>query len=301
MTEPTPPSLKQLSIDRGSRSTARKRRWGIWVAAALAVLAAGVFALRPGKVEVQVTSVVTAYPSQQYAQLTASGYVVAQRRAAVASKATGRLVVAATCARAARSSRARCSRGSMPATCRPPWRRPRPASARPRPRWRQAHGRAGINADAELTRTQALQAQGFVSPQAVDTVRHALSTRATALGAGVTAEAQAVAVARAQLKVQQVNLDFTEIRAPFDGVVLVKNANVGDIITPFSSAAGTPGRGGDDGRHEHARGRGRRSESNLAKARIGQPVEITLDALPDRAFAAAWSASCRRWTGPRRR
>lgn len=61
--------------------------------AALAVVAVGAFVLRPGKTEVQVTSVVTTYPSQQYAQLTASGYVVAQRRAAVASKATGRLEV----------------------------------------------------------------------------------------------------------------------------------------------------------------------------------------------------------------
>ena len=39
-----------------------------------------------------VTSVLTSYPSQQYAELTASGYVVAQRRAAVASKASGRLL-----------------------------------------------------------------------------------------------------------------------------------------------------------------------------------------------------------------
>jgi multidrug resistance efflux pump len=33
-----------------------------------------------------------------------------------------------------------------------------------------------------------------------------------------------------------VAVDQTVIRAPFDGVVLAKHANVGDNITPFSSA-----------------------------------------------------------------
>jgi len=93
MTEPTPPSLKQLSIQRTAPGGPKRRRWGLWIGAALAVVAVGAFLLRPGKTEVQVSSVVTTYPSQQYAQLTASGYVVAQRRAAVASKATGRLEV----------------------------------------------------------------------------------------------------------------------------------------------------------------------------------------------------------------
>ena len=91
-------------------------------------------------------------------------------------------------------------------------------------------------------------------------------------------------MARAQVKVQQVNLEYTEIRAPFDGVVLVKNANVGDIITPFSSAAGAQGAVvtmADMGTLEVEADV---SESNLAKAKIGQPVEITLDALPDARF-----------------
>ena len=46
---------------------------------------------------------------------------------------------------------------------------------------------------------------------------------------------------QAQVKVQRVNHDNTEIRAHFDGAVQVKNANVGHMITPFSAAAGSLG------------------------------------------------------------
>ena len=73
----------------------------------------------------------------------------------------------------------------------------------------------------------------------------------------------------------------TEIRAPFDGVVLVKNANVGDMITPFSSAAGTSGAVvtmADMGTLEVEADV---SESNVGLVRIDQPVEVLLDALPD--------------------
>jgi HlyD family secretion protein len=84
-------------------------------------------------------------------------------------------------------------------------------------------------------------------------------------------------------------------------VVLVKNANVGDMITPFSSAAGTSGAVvtmADMGTLEVEADV---SEANVGQVRIDQPVEITLDACPTRAFAAAWRASCPRSTAPRPR
>jgi RND family efflux transporter MFP subunit len=76
----------------------------------------------------------------------------------------------------------------------------------------------------------------------------------------------------------------TEIRAPFDGVVLVKNANVGDMITPFSSAAGAQGAVvtmADMGTLEVEADV---SESNVGQVAIEMPVEIALDALPEARF-----------------
>ena len=93
MTEDARPKLAALKKSSPSALAPRRRRrrW-LWVVALLTVVAAIAAALLTRKPEVKTSSVMTAYPSSQYAVLTASGYVVAQRRAAVSSKATGRLL-----------------------------------------------------------------------------------------------------------------------------------------------------------------------------------------------------------------
>jgi RND family efflux transporter MFP subunit len=249
-------------------------------------------ALWPRKTEVQVTSVVTAWPSQQYAQLTASGYVVAQRRAAVASKASGRLVelrVREGSVVKKDEIIARLDASDVEASILAAQAGVRMAEAGLRQAeagLRQAQVEQG-NADAELARAKSLQAQDFVSPQAVESAqRRADAARASAAAAqAAIAQAQAsVGQAQAQLQVQRVNEDSALIRAPFDGVVLVKNANVGDMITPFSSAAGSQGAVVTMADMSTLEVEADVSESNLGKARAGQPVEITLDALPDTRF-----------------
>ena len=286
------PTLSSLRIDRSAQAPARRRRWGRWLALALVVAAVAAAVLWPRRTEVQLTSVVTAYPSQQYAQLTASGYVVAQRRAAVASKATGRLIelrvregsVVKKDEIIARldASDVEASIGAAQAGVRMAEAGLRQAEAGSR----QAQVEQG-NADAELARSKSLQAQAFVSPQAVDAAqRRADAARASAASAQASiAQAQAsIAQAQAQLKLQRVNEDYALIRAPFDGVVLVKNANVGDIITPFSSAAGSQGAVVTMADMSTLEVEADVSEGNLGKARTGQPVEITLDALPEMRF-----------------
>jgi HlyD family secretion protein len=240
------------------------------------VLLAGGLAwwLAPKPVPVQTTAVVTATASQQHVVLTASGYVVAQRRAAVASKATGRLV--ALNVREGSVVRegeliARIDDSDVQAAI---------VAAEATVRQAEAGVRQAevelANARAELGRSQGLQAQGFVSPQAVDVVQ----TRAQGAQAAVAAARASLAAAQAQVKVQQVARSFTDIRAPFDGVVLVKNANVGDIITPLSSAAGTQGAVVTMADMTTLEVEADVSEGSLSKAQIGQPVEIALDALP---------------------
>ncbi|MFZ6690348.1 efflux RND transporter periplasmic adaptor subunit [Undibacterium sp. SXout20W] len=277
-TTATSTSLKQLKIDRGPGSPGKKKKIGRWLILAGVIIVGIGFILKPGKNEVQVTSVITTYASQQYAQLTASGYVVAQTRAAVASKATGRLVQLNV------REGSQVKKGDLLAQLDAS--DIMAAKTQAQASIRQAE--AGVaqanvelmNAEIELKRSLGLQGQGFISAQAIDTAKN----RVAMAKAAYQSAQMGVGVAQAVLKVQQVNQDYTEIRAPFDGVVLVKNANVGDIITPFSNAAGSQGAVVTMADMSTLEVEADVSESNLAKAQIGQPVEITLDALPDTRF-----------------
>jgi RND family efflux transporter MFP subunit len=76
-------------------------------------------------------------------------------------------------------------------------------------------------------------------------------------------------------------VEQTLIRAPFDGIVLTKNANVGDIITPFSSAADSKGAVVNMADMETLEVEADVAESSIAKIRLGMPTEIQLDAYPD--------------------
>ena len=93
--------------------------------------------------------------------------------------------------------------------------------------------------DAEIAvkRSQDLLKQGFVSQSANDI---ALS-RLDKAKASISSLEAAIAAAQAALRGANVAVDQTLIRAPFDGVVLTKSANIGDVITPFSSALDSKG------------------------------------------------------------
>ena len=294
--EPQTPAkpLPRLAALKKSPALAkpRRRRWWLWALIALLVAGGAGFIASQRKTEVLASGVMSAYPSAQYAQLTASGYVVAQRRAAVSSKGTGRLVelrVREGSPVKAGDLIGRLDASDVDAAIEASQAGQRQAQAgvlQADAALRQAQVELG-NAEAELQRTLGLQAQNFVSAQAVDAAkRRADAARASiALAqAGIASAKGAVGSAAAGVKVQQVNRTNTEIRAPFDGVVLVKNANVGDMITPFSSAAGSQGAVvtmADMGTLEVEADV---SESNVGKVGIDMPVEIALDALPEARF-----------------
>jgi len=93
-----------------------------------------------------------------------------------------------------------------------------------------------------------------------------------------------LAAAEASARNAQVSVDYTLIRAPFDGVILSKSANVGDMVTPFSNAADSKGAVVTMADMSTLEVEADVSESSLSKVKVDQPAEIVLDALPDARF-----------------
>jgi RND family efflux transporter MFP subunit len=79
----------------------------------------------------------------------------------------------------------------------------------------------------------------------------------------------------------QVLLEYTVIRAPFDGVVLTKDADVGEVVAPFGSSINAKAAVVTMADLSSLMVQVDVSESSLPKVREGQPCEIQLDALPD--------------------
>ena len=250
----------------------------VLVTAALVIAAGVYYRLAAAPPEVETVTVTMAYPSQSFTVLNATGYVVAQRKAAVASKATGRLVWLGV-QEGSRVSKddviARLEDLDVKAT------REQAAANVQVARANLTQGQAELkDAENALKRSQGLLAEGFVS-QASHDVAVARFDKATAQIASFQA---AIAAAVANLRGAQVAVEQTLIRAPFDGVVLTKTANVGDIVTPFSSALDSKGAVVTMADMTTLEVEADVSESSLSKVRIGQPVEIQLDALPDKRF-----------------
>jgi RND family efflux transporter MFP subunit len=141
-----------------------------------------------------------------------------------------------------------------------------------------AQGQADLeDAQAALKRTQELAAKNFITPAAVDTAEARYNKARAAIA---TLRAQ-IAVAQANLRAAGVSFDQTLIRAPFTGIVLTKSANVGDIVTPFSSAAGTTGAVVTMADMSTLEVEADVSETAIAGIKLGQPAEIQLDAFPE--------------------
>jgi len=275
------PDISKLAIDRSAAPAARPRRrlWA-WVAGAAVLAAVGIagFTALGGARTVETAAVTTAYPSQAVTLLNATGYVVAQRKAAVASKATGRLewlgvmegsrvrkdeVIARLENRDVTAQREQAAASVKVAAA------------------NLEQTRAELrDAEANLKRSQDLAAKSYISGSALDSA----VARFDKARAGVQSGEASLAVAQANLKVADVALDQTLIRAPFDGVVLTKSANVGDTITPFSQAADTKGAVVTIADMDTLEVEADVAESSLGKVKVGQPCEIQLDAVPDHRF-----------------
>ena len=278
--------LSKLRIDRSLApvQTRRRRRW-LWLTgiAVVVVLGGAWFALQPRAVAVQTTPIVTTYPSQQFVVLNSTGYVVAQRKAAISSKASGRLewlgVAEGTRVKAgeiiARLD-ARDVAAQLDAA------RANVMVARAVLEQAEAENR---DATVSLKRTQDLVARKFLPDSALDQAK----ARADRASAGVASGKAGLAAATANSNNARVAVDYTQIRAPFDGIILSKSANVGDLVTPFSSAADSKGAVVSMADMTTLEVEADVAESSLSKIQVGQPAEITLDALPDARFRGSVS------------
>ncbi|MBY4795749.1 efflux RND transporter periplasmic adaptor subunit [Burkholderia multivorans] len=273
-------NLDKLKIDRGPIAAPRRRRWVRYAAAAalaLVALAIGLAVTR--RPTVDTTAVTSAYPYQNDTQLNATGYVVPQRKAAVASKGQGRVewlgVLEGTRVKKDEII-ARLESRDVEASL-----------AQALAQVKVARANLGVqqaelkDAEIALRRTAALAPRGAVPVAQLDTD----TARVNKARASVNSGEAAVASAEANARAAQVAVDQTVIRAPFDGIVLAKHANVGDNITPFSSASDSKGAVVTIADMDTLEVEADVAESNIAKIRAGQPCEIQLDALPDMRFA----------------
>jgi RND family efflux transporter MFP subunit len=230
--------LHQLRIDRGGEQQPSGNKRLVVVAALMGVLVAAAavwYWMRPAPISVHIG---VAKPMDQAGApvaasiLDASGYVVARRQAAVASKITGKMVelnieegdrvkVGQIIARLDDTN----IRASLNAAVA-----------------QLEYAKAGLaetrvnltNAERDYTRQKSLLTGRFVSQSIVDNSQ----TTVDGLRAQLTTQQVNIQVAERNVQLAERNLDDTIVRAPFAGVVIAKSAQVGEIVSPLSAGGG---------------------------------------------------------------
>ena len=223
---------------------------------------------------VDVTTVAQVYPSQSLSVLNASGYIVAERKAAVASKITGRLV-ALMVEEGSKVKKdqiiARMESDDVTA-------------AKNQAAANLVNALAALEqakTDRNIARRENFRYQGLVADGSVSQSDwDAINTRYKRSEEGVkVAEANVLAL-KAALEGAKAGLDYTLIRAPFDAVVLTKNADIGDIVTPFAAVATAKAAVVTIADMRSLQVEVDVSETNIVGIRVGQACDIQLDALP---------------------
>ena len=277
--------LSQLKIDKSPtafRSGRRGRRLYLVAAVSVIILILIVILYFAGilmpAVSVEVANIVQMYPSQTFTVLDASGYVVAQRKAAVASKVTGLLTsISVEEGNHVKKGQiiAQLENNDVTAA-------KKQAEANLNVvRHNLDQARAELqDATLSFNRNKELLAHDFVSKAEYD----ASEARYKRAVAGVDAAEAQVKANEAALQAANVALEYTLLRAPFDAVVLTKDADVGDIVTPIGAAAEAKAAVVTIADMKSLQVEADVAESNIGLIKVGQPCEIQLDALPESRF-----------------
>ena len=285
------PDLSKLRIDRDEPPPALRRavrRNAILALVALTLVAAAVLFGRRRSVPTVQTAVATATGADGgaaggAASVTANGYVVARTRASVSSKVPGRLAFLGV------AEGSRVVRGAVIARlenadfeAQVAQAEANLAGARARAIEAEADQRQLEREAARVRDIRTRNAQ-LMSEQEVESAE----SRAAGAAARARSAAAGVVAADAALRYARVSLANTEIRAPFTGTVLRKEAEVGEVVAP--SVGGGLTRGAvvtmaDLGSLEVDVDV---NEAYIARITAGQRARITLDAYPDTGFNGA--------------
>lgn len=261
--------LSSLKIDRSTKSDkpSNKGKYIVTIIVALAIIAA-IIILYPivfsKTIEVKLTSVMLQSTAQTSAVLTASGYVVAQRQASVSSKGTGVMVYLGVV------EGDKVKKGQI--------------IARLDDRDIQAQldeAKSGLQLyQAQLNEVQnsynrekELFSRGLSSQQNLDQAE----TTYNMLLANIE-------IAKARIQEAEVSLENMIIRAPFDGTVLTKNAEVGEIVAPFGASTTSRAAVVTIADMNSLMIEADVSESNIDRIKTNQDCEIVLDAYPQKSY-----------------
>jgi len=274
--------LSKLKIEKTTATGKSRRRksYIYWMAGGTAATLAAfiIYYYIFATISVKATTVSLTYPSQELTLLNASGYVVAERKASVASKTTGRLVWIGV------EEGSRVKKGEILARLE----NDDVLAARDQAEanlkvaydnLKQAKAEID-DATLNLKRNRELLDKNYIARSDYDT---AYARYQKAIGAFDAANSS-IAANKAALQSANVALEYTLIRAPFDAVVLTKNADLGDIITPLGATANVQAAVVTIADLSSLLVEADVSESNIEKVKLNMPCEIQLDAIPDARF-----------------
>jgi HlyD family secretion protein len=271
--------LASLKIHDTARSRGGAGKfWGFFAAALgiLLLVAGGVFALKNRAPMVEVAVARPASDPTQQTLLNASGYVTPRRRSTVAAKITGRVTGVFF------DEGNRVKEGQLLATLDDSdVRRALDAAVADRDSSKAAIQDFEVQlryAEIQLRRASELKAANVQSQDQLDNAQ----TAADSLRAKIALAKQQVIGANARIQEAQQAVDNCTIRAPFSGIIVSKDAQVGEMVSPISAGGGFTRTGiatiVDMNSNEVEVDV---NEAYIARVQPGQRVTSTLDAYPD--------------------
>ena len=278
------PDLGSLRIHDGQRSKSGMGKRIVYAAIPVLLFAGIVvaaFAFRNQKAVVEVAAASRADSAGPQTALNASGYITPRRRATIAAKITGRVTGVFF------DEGTRVKEGQLLATLDDADAKRALDSAKAD---RDAAHAAIADYEVQLRNSQILLRRAEQLQQAGVQTQEALDNATTAvdsLKAKIVLARQQVAASEARIGVAQQAVDNCTIRAPFAGIVVSKDAQVGEMVSPISAGGGFTRTGIATIVDMHSNEiEVDVNESYIAKVTAGQEVTATLDAHPDKPFPA---------------